>query len=128
MVNMLKPSLLRILRMHAWELNEFSSGSHDHSSIRFVGYFKTGFPAIKTLHQYDFNFATGARASRSWRSRVSPLSSAPRTWRSSDLLARNRFLSPPRRSLCGQKVGQLLAVRRDHEDEQLRWGSRTGIL
>ena len=41
---------------------------------------------------------------------------------------RQLILSPARRSLCGQKISQLLAVRRDHEDEQLRRRSRTGIL
>ncbi len=39
-----------------------------------------------------------------------------------------QILSPARRSLCGQKVSQLLAVRRDHEDEQLRRRSRAGSL
>jgi hypothetical protein len=44
-----------------------------------------GFPAIKTLDQYDFCFATGAPRKQSWSWRVSPSSSALRTSCSSDL-------------------------------------------
>ena len=43
-----------------------------------------GFPAIKTLDQYDFGFAIGAPRKRSWSWRASPSLNARKTWCSSD--------------------------------------------